>query len=292
MNLSMLEFLLQQAWQSIRRNGLMSLATSSNMTVALIILSSFFLATINLEHMADVEARKANITVDLTEDADPGKVEAALLGDQRVASTDYRTEDETLRDVAETLGLDYETLKTTLENPLPASIRVTPKNPQDVPAIAEAAENIEGVAKVKYRQQITEKLLTLARGIKIAGIVAAVLMGLATLLIVSTTIRLTIYARRREVRIMQLVGATDWFIRLPFILEGAFHGIMGGALSTVLVLASYSYTHMYVQQHLEFLALIYNTTFMVLFGLGTLLCGVLFGAAGSWIGLRTYLRHV
>jgi cell division transport system permease protein len=159
-------------------------------------------------------------------------------------------------------------------------------------ALATAAGNIEGVAEVRYRQQITGKLLTLARGIKIAGVAAAILMGAATLLIVSTTIRLTIYARRREIRIMQLVGATNSFIRLPFILEGAFHGVAGGALSTVLVLASYAWVHSYVSQHLGFLELIYSTQFAVLFGLGTLIIGIAFGVLGSVIGLHSYLRHV
>ncbi|MEA3403888.1 MAG: permease-like cell division protein FtsX [Armatimonadota bacterium] len=298
MNLSMVEFLLQQAWQSIRRNGLMSLATSSNMTVALIILSSFFLVTVNLEHMADVEAHKASIRVELEDDADRAQVESRLFGDRRVASIEFKSKEEAFEDRvrrwADVLEEgDPETLAVLLGgNPLPDAIIVKPENPQDMPAIAKAAENIDGVAKVSYSQQVTDKLLTLARGIKVSGLVAAVLMGMATLLIVSTTIRLTIYARRREIRIMQLVGATNWFIRLPFILEGAFHGVMGGALATVLVLASYTYAHAYVQQHLEFLALIYDPTFTVLLGLGTLLCGVLFGVAGSWIGLRSYLRHV
>lgn len=293
MNPNMLEFLLGQAWQSVRRNGLMSLATSSNMTVALIILSSFFLATVNLEHMAAVEARKASVQVRLTPEADPTQIEVALREDMRVRQTEYYPKEEALQDIADTLGLDHEALRATIgENPLPNAIIVRPANPQDIDEIARRAENLEGVRGVQYREHVTDKLLTLARGIKVAGIVAAVLMGMATLLIVSTTIRLTIYARRREVRIMQLVGATNWFIRLPFILEGAFHGITGGAVATVLVLSCYTYAHAYLQQHLAFLDLLHNTTFSVLFGLGTLACGVLFGVVGSWIGLRSYLRHV
>ena len=96
MNLSMVEFLLQQTWQAIRRNGLMSLATSSNMAVALLILSAFFLATLNLQHMADVEARKANITVDLAEDADAAGIEAELWGDMRVGEIRSRSKEEAL----------------------------------------------------------------------------------------------------------------------------------------------------------------------------------------------------
>lgn len=292
----MVEFLLQQAWQSIRRNGLMSLATSSNMTVALMILSAFVLATLNLEHMAAVEARKANITVDLAEGADAAEVEVALLADQRVAETKYLTDDESLQDLVESFGWSQEDVDVLVqslgENPLPDAIIVKPKDPQQMAAIAAGARNIEGVAEVRYREQITDKLLALARGVKISGFVTGLLMAMATLLIVSTTIRLTIYARRREIRIMQLVGATNWFIRLPFILEGAFHGLMGGALSTVLILAAYSWTNAYIDAHLGFLDLVYDTTFAALFGVGTLLFGVLFGVAGSLIGVHRYLRTV
>lgn len=291
MSLSMIEFLLQQTWQSIRRNGLMSLATSSNMTVALLILSAFFLTTLNLQHMAATEARKANITVELAEGAEAAPVESKLLADLRVADTTYVPADQALEDLAEAYGMDIEALQE-LDNPLPDAIIVKPRDPQDMAAVAEMAKNLEGVAAVRYREQITDKLLTLARGIRTAGLVTALLMGVATLVIVSTTIRLTIYARRREIRIMQLVGATNSFIRLPFILEGAFHGVMGGAVSTVLVLAAYSWVNAYVARHLGFLDLVYSTQFAVIYGLGTLVCGIAFGVVGSLIGLNRYLRQV
>jgi len=292
MNLSMLEFELQQTWQAICRNGLMSLAASSNMTVALAVLSAFFMATYNIEHMAHLEAQKATITVEVAADADPGEVERALLGDERVKSTKYVTKDEALQDLATRYGWDAESLKE-LGNPLPDSVIATVNDPQDIAAAAADAAKIKGVTEggVRYGGKITDKLLVLARGIRTSGVVMAILMGFATLLIVSTTIRLTIYARRREIRIMQLVGATSWFIRLPFLIEGAFHGVVGGVLATALVLASYAYVNDYIGQNLDFVNLVYTTKFMILFGLGTLLCGILFGAAGSYIGIHRYLTE-
>jgi len=295
----MVEFLLQQAWQAIRRNGLMSLATSTNMTVALMVLGAFFLATINLEHMADLEARKAVICVDLLAGADAGEVEKRLWGDQRVAQTKFVPKDQALADQCVKYGLDADLLKelegdSPWENPLPDAIIVSVKDPQDIPAVAAMAMTIEGVDKggVRYGKQVTDKLLKLAHGIKVSGMVLAVVVGLATLLLVSTTIRLTIYARRREIRIMQLVGATNWFIRLPFVLEGGFHGVLGGALASILLLATYSYVQSYVGENLQFIELISGTRPMMLFGLGTVFCGLAFGIAGSWVGLRSYLRLI
>jgi len=293
MKLSMVEFQLQQTWQAIRRNGLMSLAASSNMTVALAVLSAFFLASYNLQHMAALEARKASITVEVAPDADPGEIERRLLGDERVKQTLYVTADEALQDLAKRYGWDFQSLKE-LGNPLPDSIVVTVHDPQDIAAVAADAARIEGVPEggVRYGGQVTDKLLVLARGIRTSGLVLAVLMGFGTLLIVSTTIRLTIYARRREIRIMQLVGATNWFIRLPFLVEGAFHGVVGGVCATALVLLMYAYVNDYLAENLDFINLVYTTRFMVLFGLGTLLCGVLFGVAGSYIGMNRYLSEV
>ena len=264
MSLSMLEFLLQETWQSIRRNGLMSLATSSNMTVSLLILSAFFLTTLNLQHMAAAEARKANITVELEDGAQAAPLEAKLLADARVAGPPMcpliRPSMTRRRPTA------WTSRRCRRLRPLPNAIIVKPRDRRTWRRSRSSPE--PGVAAVRYREQITDKLLTLARGIRTAGLVTALLMGVATLVIVSTSIRLTFYARRREIRIMQLVGATNAFIRLPFILEGAFHGVVGGAVSTVLVLAAYSWTNSYVRQHLGFLDLVYSTKFAVLYGLG------------------------
>ena len=295
MKLSMLEFELQQTWQAIRRNGLMSLAASSNMTVALAVLSTFFLMALNIQHMAQLEAHRATIKVEVVDEADPGEVEKALLADPRVKSTLYISKDKALDDLAANYpgGMDADSIRES-GNPLRDSITVSVNDPQEIAAVAADAAKIKGVpeGRVRYGGQVTEKLLVVAHGIKVSGIVAAVLMGLATLLIVSTTIRLTVFARRREIRIMQLVGATNWFIRLPFLIEGAFHGVVGGLLSTALVLGSYSYVNSYIGENLDFIDLVYNTEFMVLFGLGTMLCGVLFGAAGSYIGMRNFLSKM
>ncbi len=293
----MLEFLLQQAWQAIRRHGLMSLAASTNMTVALTILGAFFLATINLHHMADIEARKAIITVDLLDDADAGKVETQLLADQRVDQTQFVPKEQNLRDTCLRFGWNVELFEgleeeSPLENPLPNAIAVRVKDPQDIPEVATTAGKLDGVKKVRYRKQITDKLLILAHGIKVSGLVMAAVMGLATLLLVSTTIRLTIYARRREIRIMQLVGATNWFIRLPFVLEGVFHGVVGGVLASILLLASYTYVQGYVGENLAFIGLVFDARPLALFGVATVACGTIFGVAGSWVGVRGYLRAV
>jgi len=139
---------------------------------------------------------------------------------------------------------------------------------------------------------VTAKLLTVARGVKLAGVVVGVFLCLATLTVINTTIRLTIYARRREIRIMQLVGATKWFIRLPFLLEGLFQGLIGGILAAVLVSAGYAWVTEQVARNLQFLKLVDASSFLTLFAVSMVLAGALFGVVGSLTGIRRYLRLV
>ncbi len=296
MRLNTVEFLLSEGWQAAVRNGLVTLAAISNTAVALLILGGLVLVGINVEHMAALQAQAAVITVELEEDADRGEVEKILWGNPLVREVQFVSKEEALRRTAESVGLNAELLQTDIgseplfANPLPDSFIVKTTDPQDIPQVAREAGQIPGVAMVRYAQQLTEKLLSLARGIRISGVVVGVLMAVATLMVISTTIRLTIYARRQEIRIMQLVGATNWFIRVPFIIEGVLDGLAGGAVAAAILLPIYTYVQDYVGQNLQFVDLIYSTEMLLIFGLGLVLCGVLFGAVGSLMGLHRYVR--
>jgi len=302
MRLNTIEFLLQQTWESMVRNGLVSLAAVGNIAVALTVLGGIVLTGLNLEHMAAIQAEAAVITVDLEDGADAADVQAALLRNQKVKEAIFVPKDDALLQMSEQIGWVLPETKPELaadllagllgRNPLPDSVRVKPIDPQDIPAMAAQAQKIEGVAAVRYGEQVTEKLLTLARGTKISGLVIGLIMGAATLLIISTTIRLTIYARRREIRIMQLVGATNWFIRLPFVLEGLLQGLAGAVLAIAVLLPAYSYAQGYIDKNLEFISLIYSPGALALFALGLAASGIVFGALGSAISLRRYLRVV
>jgi len=269
--LDTVEFLLQQGWQSLKRNGLMALAAICNIAVAFAVLSAFVLLAWNLEHMARKQTESAVITVE------------------------FLSRDEALNRLAERMGYDKEALKL-VGNPLPDMFIVWPNNPDDIPALAEDIKKIKGVSKdkdgVRYGGQVTKKLLVVARGVKIAAAVLTILLGSATLLIVGATIGLTIYARRREIRIMQLVGATNWFIRVPFLIEGMLQGMAGAALAAVLVLVGYYHVCRYTAENLAFIDFVYSPEMVALFAAGTILAGIVFGAIGAMLAVRRYLKIV
>ncbi|HEY3398171.1 MAG TPA: permease-like cell division protein FtsX [Armatimonadota bacterium] len=291
MRLNTLELLLVQAWTALIRNGAISGAAVTNIAVALCVLGAFALTAYNLQLQAQMQASAVEITVDLGKKAKPADVETALKADPRLASVRFVPKAEALKELAQRWQLDLGALQR-IGNPLPDSYRLVPTDPNQVDDIAARAQKVPGVAAVRYAQQTTQHLLTLVRGIQIAGLVAILVLGTATLLLVSVTIRLTIYARRHEIRIMQLVGATNWFIRLPFLLEGIFQGALGGLIAAVLLVPGYSYLQNLVEKNLPFLRLTNSPQLTVLLVVGVIVLGLTFGALGSLIGLQRHLQEV
>lgn len=289
MSLNTLEFLVGQSAAAIRRNPLVTIAAVTNVAVTLALLGVFFLVALNLHRMADREAKSAVITCELSEEVPAADVEAALLADLRIKHTKYVPKEQNLRETAEKWGRDYHALKL-LPNPLPDTIIVHVNDPADIAQVCEDAAQIKGVRTAWYPEVVTQRILAVARGVKIAGLVAGALLVLAALTVISTTIRLTIYARRREIRIMQLVGATRWFIRLPLLVEGVVYGVVGGVVAAAVVLVAYASAEDYMAQNLQFVSMVFDTGFLTVFAVCLVLCGALFGAVGSLTGVHRYLK--
>lgn len=283
-----LDFILLETWTAIRRNPLVTLAAIGNMAVSLAILGAFSLGAINLDYMAGLQAKSAQISVYLEDDADAGAIEAKLYGELRVKETEFVSKQQALQEWAAMTGVPAEQLRI-IDNPLPDLIRVKVVNPDDLAGVAEFAAELQGVAEAPYNRPVTDKIVRLSHTIKVSGLLLGLLLVAGTMLIVSTTVRLTIYARRREIRIMQLVGATNWFIRAPLLFEGAFQGIAGASISAVFLVVSYASLHSFLAETLEFIRLIYSGQFLVAFVLGLILAGALFGTAGALLSANRYL---
>ncbi|MFP3904166.1 MAG: permease-like cell division protein FtsX [Armatimonadota bacterium] len=292
MGLRGLQFVLIEAWTAMQRNWLVSLASVGNLAVSLIILGAFSLGAINLDHMASQQARRAVINVYLEDEADADTIETKLFGDLRVKETTFLSKEEALQELARMLGQDPDEYRI-IDNPLPRTIRVHVNDPADLAAVAEFASEVVGEkGEVDYNATVTDQIIRLSHGVKVSGMVLGFLLAAAAMVIVTTTIRLTIYARRREIRIMQLVGATNWFIRGPLLFEGAMQGVVGGIISGILILLGYAWIHEYAQANLQFINLVYSGQFLFAFGFGTVLTGMFFGVTGALIGAHRYLKEV
>ena len=175
-------------------------------------------------------------------------------------------------------------------NPLPNSFEVLVRRPDMVKTAAASIEQMDGVEMAKYGQDVVEHLFDITRLIRLFGAILMVLLAGATLFIISNTIRLTVIARRKEIAIMKYVGATDWFIRWPFLLEGIVLGFAGSILALVALRVAYGMITAKVYDTLAFFPLLPLYPFLDYVGLVLLLCGMFIGAMGSTISLKRLLK--
>jgi cell division transport system permease protein len=213
-------------------------------------------------------------------------VRVMLQNDARVASIDYISKEQALKDLAKRAP---DIVKGVGSNPLPDAFKVHPKRGEDVVAIANSLNPLPaGVEKINYGRKTATRILRVARVFEVLSALAIViLLGAATILI-GNTIRLSIFARRREIEVMKLVGASNWFVRGPFMVEGLMTGLIGAAGAIVLLFFGKVLVLPATIGNLGtngVKAIAFGYTAVILLGLGLLL-----GAAGSSITMRRFLR--
>ena len=284
----------REGWKSLGRNGWMSFAAISAVTVTLFILGLFLLLAMNVNNIAQMIENQVEIRVSLELDADAGdirEIENKITAMPEVSKVEFISKEEGLKQLEEDLG-DARLLQGIDENPLPDAFRVETFEPQQAQMIAADIAKLDGVDKARYGEEFTDRLFNVTKTVRNVGIVLIILLGLTAMFLISNTIRLTIVARRREIEIMKLVGATNWFIRWPFFIEGLLIGFLGAILPSVVLLSGYySFQAKFIDQfELWFLELlpIYPLAFQVtalLIGIGTFI-----GAAGSFLSVRRFLK--
>jgi cell division transport system permease protein len=182
-------------------------------------------------------------------------------------------------------------------NPLPASYKITLKDPHKVGVVAnkikalpEKDQVVKQNSDIKYAQQLVQRLFVITYYLRWIMIILVIFMAMASLALISNTVRMAIYARRKEIAVMRLVGASNWFIRFPFILEGIIQGLAGAVLAIVIIHLVKSILFSKVQASISFFPLGISTAFYQLLLFWLLLAGMAIGAIGSTIALRRYLR--
>ncbi|MGQ9523303.1 MAG: permease-like cell division protein FtsX [Armatimonadota bacterium] len=177
-----------------------------------------------------------------------------------------------------------------IKNPLTDEFWVRVANPEQTNAVATRIRSLKGIDAVATPSTVLSRAVAVAKMVRLVGIVMCAALLLAAALITSNAIRLSVFARRREIRIMQLVGATDGFIRMPFLIEGTVHGLLGAAVASVVLLLGVEHTVAFVRQTLPFLPLsLYGVSFRdVCLGIAGVGAGV--GATASALSVGRFLR--
>lgn len=294
MRLRTSEYFIQEVFRSLRRNRWMAFASIGTVAVSLFILGVFLTLVMNMNRLASSLESQVQISVYLKDNikkADRENIEDDIRRMQGIATVEYVSKDEAKERLAERLG-DQKYLLDALgnKNPLPEAFEVTVMQPDFVETAAKSIEKMKGVEAAKYGQDVVQHLFDITRLIRIFGFVTMVLLAGATLFIISNTIRLTVFARRKEVAIMKYVGATDWFIRWPFLLEGIVIGFIGGVFATIALRSFYAAMASKIYSTLAFLPLLPQYPFMNYVTIAILLSGMAIGAIGSTISLKRFLK--
>ncbi len=288
------EYFVREVFFSLKRNNWMTLASIGTVAVSLFVLGMFMLIVMNMNHMASSLESQVQISVYLQDDATDSEkrdIERDITSMQGIESVNYISKDEALERFRERLGEQKYLLEALGDtNPLPDSFEVTVKQPEMVKTAADTIQEYKGVESTKYGQDVIQHLFEITKLIRIFGVSLIVLLAGATLFLISNTIRLTVFARRKEIAIMKYVGATDWFIRWPFMLEGMVLGFFGAVLSVIVIRIAYSGITEKIYDTLAFLPLVPMYPAIDYISLIILACGMIIGALGSTISLKRFLK--
>lgn len=291
MRLSTIGFLLRESLSGLVRHQLMTLAAVSTSAICFTVVG-FFLATLFLLH-----ALTASFTSELgvmvfmktnAKRAETLKAKDAIAGLPGVAGVRLVTREQAWARMKKDYG--ELPLEGVIGNPLGDELHVTLMDVDHIAPVAKASGGVAGVAEVDVMRDMVRKVQATERVVKRLGTGAAGLLLLATLLVIANVIRLTVFARRREIRIMQLVGATNGFIRTPFLLEGLLHGALGGAVAAaVVVYAGGSILHA-TRQTLPFMPLNASAVPAEALALSLIALGGAVGVLGSAASVRKFLE--
>jgi cell division transport system permease protein len=290
--LGSLFFLIQESWLNVRRQGLMVLACVSTSAISLTILAVFVLAAWQVHNIVAAFPRQFEVHAFVKPSATRSQAELLARSVERIpgvarvrlipreeAWAAYRKHYPHQEDLA---GLT--------ENPLPDKLEIVAKDPQLTLQVAGAVRDLPMVDQVNEGREILQKLLAISNVIRVVGLALAALLALGTTAIVGNAIRMTLYARRRDIRVMQLVGATNSFIRLPFVIEGTVEGAIGGGIACGIVALVLHYLTTRVLPSLTFVNEFRIAIDIPLFCAALVVGGALLGMFGSLVSLRRFLR--
>ena len=296
MRIGLLVYFLRKALENIWTNPFLSLVTLSTIAISMLILGLFSLIYLNVQQSLHQMGGELQITAYLQEtiSSEQAEVLRSKVADwPEVEGITYISKEQALARFRSQLREYAGILEGLKENPLPASLELT-LMPQygrsgNIKELSTRLGRLSGVAEVQYGRKWMAKLRVFVELMKLVGITVGGLLLIATIFVISNTIKLTFYSRREELEIMRLVGATDFFIKAPFLIEGLLHGL-GGAL---LAVGGLSLLILFLFSHLDLplrLAVMAGSLPMGQLVAGFLGLGLLLGVLGSMVSLRRFLR--
>lgn len=283
----------REAAISMVRNFWMNIVVVFVIIVSLVILGGAILVVLNADYFASSLESDVEISVFLKPDLDQNTV---LEIGERIKDTpgllevEYISKERALEQMKASFGERAGILKNLEQNPLPDAYRIKVKDVNQIAALAQSFEKFPGVDKVRYGQGLLEQLLLVTYWVRLLSMALVIALGLAAVFLIAATIRMSVLTRQNEIGIMKLMGATNWYIRVPFFIEGVMLGLIGAITAVAVV----SWGYMELLQRLEvavpFINLVPETAVLTSVLVVLLGLGVLIGATGSLISIHRFLR--
>lgn len=300
MKFSTIGYFISDAFKSLKRNRTISIASIATVLTTLFIFGAFLLTALNVKNGVTDVQDKVEVKVFLKDDvtqAQRDAVEAKLKTVQGVKEVEFESKDQAFAKMEGSSDYNKEILAgySKENNPLPASYIVRLESPEVASGVESAMKNndkfMAGVEDVGNDEALIGTINSFVKVINTVGLVLGVVFVGVSLFLIVNTIKITVYSRRREIGIMKFVGATDWFIRWPFVIEGIIIGLVGGILSTLLLFAGYNFLYekivssssLYMPQFVQPMYVLTTMSWQFI------LAGIVIGAIGSIIALRKFL---
>ena len=292
-----------ETFLSFKRNFLMGFTAITTVAITLFIVGVFSVVIYDVQAILNSIESQVEIAVYLKDNISDdlkGYLETEIKSWPEVESINYVSKDQALEKFkVQNEGSDI--LKEIQGNPLPASFEIKMTDPQKVEQIAlrfidKDGNNIDGVDEVIYGKSYIKKLFSITAITGTIALLIIVILILATMVLIYNTIRLSIYARRKEIEVMKLVGATNWYVRAPFLFEGFFEGFLGAGLAVLMLYLLNKFllikgeTAIVETMHIKNLAILGTSNIVLIAYLGIIVIGGLIGILSSGFALRRYLK--
>ncbi|WP_017612167.1 permease-like cell division protein FtsX [Nocardiopsis salina] len=299
------QFVLSETWIGLRRNLTMTVSVITTVAISLALFGAGLLVNQQVSEMRNYWDQRITLTVYMCNEISPApdcqedgpataedreNMESILDDQAEVADYDFLSEAEAWQDFQERLGSTHDALAgAAQEGDLPENFRVQLTDPDEYDTVRNAVEGAPGVDSVSDDQSVLEQFFGLLDGLKWAALVLAGVQLAAAALLIGNTIRLSAYSRRRETGIMRLVGASNFYIQLPFLLEGAIAGLIGGIIASGFIVATRFTLLTQIEGWFQFDVALGTGSLLYVIGMSIIL-GVLLCTITSFLTLRRYLK--
>ncbi len=296
MHIRSLLYFLGEALKSIARNWWMSLASIAVVAITLLILGSFMVLNSNVNEITRHIKEEVQIVLYVEDDLSQEvqlQLQQKLVAHPEMQEVRFVSKTEAMERLIERLGDRAHLVEYYMNedsNPLRDSYELRTRIPEDIPQVAREIETYPGVSYVDFGSGVVEPLFQFTGMVRWVGLLFMGGLAVTAVFLISHTIRLTVYIRRKEIMIMKYVGATEWFIRWPFIIEGLLLGLVGALIPLLILHYSYQSAALWMQENIYFISMIPPETIMEELVKVLIPLGIILGVLGSGISVRRFLK--